>query len=185
MRLLLDTFAAILYTLDLIGLGWPAVCGQDSLGRAWTSPFLVISMWTSPVCLSVMDRQLTTNPLPALILHVLHHVLIQNHSRVEDMNHGQSNSSMAITRTETTHGLTYSVARVIDITAWQSVNTFCLCCLTHGVCVSMVFCQWLIFNPTIIKTSSTSHSHTKTQCVFHLTLDTWLGQILSALYILC
>jgi len=52
------------------------------------------------------------------------------------MNHGQSNSSMATTRTENTHGLTYPVARAIDITAWQSVNTGCLCCLTHGVCVS-------------------------------------------------
>ena len=52
------------------------------------------------------------------------------------MNHGQSNSSMATTRTENTHGLTYPVARVIDITAWQSVDTVCLCCLTHGVCVS-------------------------------------------------
>jgi len=37
------------------------------------------------------------------------------------MNHGQSNSLMVTTRTETTHGLTYSVARAIDITAWQSV----------------------------------------------------------------
>jgi len=34
-----------------------------------------------------------------------------------------------------THGLTYSVARAIDITAWQSVDTVCLCCLTHCVCV--------------------------------------------------
>jgi len=52
------------------------------------------------------------------------------------MNHGQSNSSMATTRTENTHGLTYPVARAIDITAWQSVDTICLRCLTHGVCVS-------------------------------------------------
>jgi len=37
------------------------------------------------------------------------------------MNHGQSNSLMVTTRTETTHRLTYSVARAIDITAWQSV----------------------------------------------------------------
>ena len=89
------------------------------------------------VCLSVMDGPSTyCKSHPALILHVLRHVLIQNHSRVEDMNHGQSNSSMAITRTETTHGLTYSAARVIDITTWQSVGTVCLSCLTHGVCVS-------------------------------------------------
>ena len=26
--------------------------------------------------------------------------------------------------------------RAIDITAWQFVDTICLCCLTHGVCVS-------------------------------------------------
>ena len=52
------------------------------------------------------------------------------------LDHGQSNSSMATTRTENTHGLTYPVPTVIDITAWQSVNTVCLCCLTHGVCVS-------------------------------------------------
>ena len=51
------------------------------------------------------------------------------------MNHGQSNSSMVTTRTETTHGLTYSVARVIDITAWQSVDAVCVCCLTYGACV--------------------------------------------------
>ena len=74
--------------------------------------------------------------LPALILRVLRHALIQNHSRVEDMNHGQSNSSMATKRTENTHGLTYPVARAIDITAWQSVDTVYLCCLTHGVCLS-------------------------------------------------
>jgi len=53
------------------------------------------------------------------------------------LDHGQSNSSMVTTTTETTHGLTYPVARAIDITAWQSVDTVCLCCLTHGVCVSM------------------------------------------------
>ena len=35
------------------------------------------------------------------------------------------------------HSRTYlSSARAIDITAWQSVNTICPCCLIHGVCVS-------------------------------------------------
>ena len=53
---------------------------------------------------------------------------------IEDMNHEQSTSSMMKTRTETTHGLTYSVSRVIGVTAWQSVNAFCLRCLTHGSC---------------------------------------------------
>ena len=59
------------------------------------------------------------------------------YSRVEDVNHGQSNSSMATTRMETTHGLTNSVARAIDITAWQSIDAVCLCCLTHGACVKV------------------------------------------------
>jgi len=46
------------------------------------------------------------------------------------MNHGQS-ISMATTRMETTNGLTYSVARAMEVAAWQSVNAVCLCCLTH------------------------------------------------------
>jgi len=37
------------------------------------------------------------------------------------MDHGQSNSLMVTIRTETTHRLTFSVSRVIDITTWQSV----------------------------------------------------------------
>jgi len=44
---------------------------------------------------------------------------------------------MAATRMETTHGLTYSVARVIDVIAWQSVNAVCLCCLTHSARVKV------------------------------------------------
>jgi len=36
--------------------------------------------------------------------------------------------------TTTTHGLTYSVSRVIEVTAWQSVDVICLCCLIHGSC---------------------------------------------------
>ena len=42
------------------------------------------------------------------------------------MNHGQSNSAMA-TRTETTHGLTYSMARAIDILNRMAI---CLCHLS-------------------------------------------------------
>ena len=57
------------------------------------------------------------------------------------MNHGQSNSVMATTRTETIHGLTYSMARVIDITAWQSVDAICLCCLTRNACVKVTGLQ--------------------------------------------
>ena len=55
----------------------------------------------------------------------------------ESLNHGQSNSAMATTRMETIHGLIYSMARAIDITAWQSVDAICLCCLTHGACVKV------------------------------------------------
>jgi len=47
------------------------------------------------------------------------------------MNHKQSTSLMATTRTEITHGLTYSVARAIVVTAWQSVDAVRHCCLTH------------------------------------------------------
>ena len=110
-----------------------------------------------------MDRQLTVNS--GLILCVLRHALIQkplknsklvscsDHTHVHvrersghetNMNHGQSNSSMATKRTETTHGLTYSVARVIDITAWQSVNAVCVCCLTHGAYVKVTGLQPLL-----------------------------------------
>ena len=57
---------------------------------------------------------------------------------------GQSNSSMATTRTETIHRLTYSVAREIYVTAWQSVNAICLCCLTYGACVKVTGLQPLL-----------------------------------------
>ena len=60
------------------------------------------------------------------------------------MNHGQSNSAMVTTRMETTHGLTYSMAGVIDITAWQSVNAICICCLIHGACVKVTGLQPLL-----------------------------------------
>ena len=60
------------------------------------------------------------------------------------MNRGHSNSAMATTRTETTHGLTYSMASAIDITAWQSVDAICLCCLTHGACAKVTGLQPLL-----------------------------------------
>jgi len=60
------------------------------------------------------------------------------------MNHGQSNSLMVTARMETTHGLTYSGARAIDITAWQSVYAIFLCCLTHGVCDKVTGLQPLL-----------------------------------------
>jgi len=39
------------------------------------------------------------------------------------------------------HG--YSVARVIEVTAWQSVDAVSLCCLTHGFCVEVAGLQFL------------------------------------------
>jgi len=51
---------------------------------------------------------------------------------------------MATARTETTHGLNYSVARAIDVTEWQSVNAVCLYCLTHGACVNVTGLQPLL-----------------------------------------
>ena len=51
---------------------------------------------------------------------------------------------MVTTKTETTHGLTYLMARVIDITAWQSADAICLCCLTHGACVKVTGLQPLL-----------------------------------------
>jgi len=45
--------------------------------------------------------------------------------------------AMATTTTETTYGLTYSVARAIGVTAWQSITAVCHCCLTHG------YCHWI------------------------------------------
>jgi len=52
------------------------------------------------------------------------------------MNHEESTSSMVTTKTETTHGLTCSVARAIEVNTLQSVATICLCCLTQFLCWS-------------------------------------------------
>ena len=54
--------------------------------------------------------------LPALILHIL------SYAKRAQVNREQSTSSMVITRTEMeiTRGLTYSVSRAIEVTAWQS-----------------------------------------------------------------
>ena len=56
--------------------------------------------------------------LPALILHVL------RYAKRAQVNREQFTSSMVTTRTETeiTRGLTYSVSRAIEVTAWQSDN---------------------------------------------------------------
>jgi len=67
--------------------------------------FVCLSVCLS-VCLFVMDGPSTyRKSLPALVLRVLLMRYFNNHSRVDDMNHGQSNSSMATTRTENTHDL--------------------------------------------------------------------------------
>jgi len=48
------------------------------------------------------------------------------------VNREQSTSSMAMT---TTRGLAYSVSRVMEVSAWQSVNAICfVACMTHGSC---------------------------------------------------
>ena len=86
---------------------------MSSLGRVWASPFLVISAWTSSVCLSVCLSGWTVITSGSYFARVLRHALIQKNTRREP--HGQSNSSVATTRTETTHGLAYPVARAIDI----------------------------------------------------------------------
>ena len=39
-------------------------------------------------------------------------------------------------------GLTYSEARPIEATAWQSVDAVCHCCLTHSSC----YCHWTQFS---------------------------------------
>jgi len=39
-----------------------------------------------------------------------------------------------------TRGLTYSVLKATEATAWQSVDAVCLCCLTHG------FCHWTLIS---------------------------------------
>ena len=77
--------------------------------------------------------------LPALILRVLHHALSQNGSRIA-VNREQFPSLMVTTRTETTCGLMYSVSKAIEVTAWQSDDAVCLCCLTHGSCHLLSLC---------------------------------------------
>ena len=67
------------------------------------------------------------------------------------MNHEQSTSSMATTRTETTHWPTYSVARVIGV-AICTVYAICHCCLTHG---SRHCMDWDLLATAMGATSST------------------------------
>ena len=97
--------------------------GTDLIGASVSEP-LSSDISVNFVCLSVCHGPSTyCKSLPTLILRILHHALIQKPLEI-DMNHGQSNSAMATTRTEPTRGLTctYSMARAIDIAAWQSVD---------------------------------------------------------------
>ena len=41
-------------------------------------------------------------------------------------------------------GLTCLVARVIEVTAWQSVDAICLCCLSNSSCVEVTGLQSLL-----------------------------------------
>ena len=59
--------------------------------------------------------------LPVLILSVFKEGSRIVHI-VEDVNHEQSTSLMATARMETTHELTYSMSRAIEVTTWQSVD---------------------------------------------------------------
>ena len=83
------------------------------LWQVWVSCDFTVLVRAYACLLACLDRPLTVT-LPALILCILWHALIQRGLEdSKDMNHEQSTSSMATTRTETTHGLTYSVSRAM------------------------------------------------------------------------
>ena len=69
----------------------------------------------SVVCQAIKHLQL-------LFCMLLHHALIQNRyhdNRVENTNYEHSTSPKVTTKTETTCGPAYSMARMIGTTAWQ------------------------------------------------------------------
>jgi len=74
---------------------------------------------------SPTHRTLCRNSLPALILRVLGLCKMQQFKNLSNRDREQPTSSMAISRTESTHGLTYSVAREMGVTAWQYFNSVC------------------------------------------------------------
>ena len=78
------------------------------------------------VCLSVCHGPSTyCKSLPALILCILRHALIQKPLETWTMD-----SLTPWWRQQRQRQLTdYSMARAIDITAWHSVNAICLCCV--------------------------------------------------------
>ena len=115
------------------------MCVCCLIGASLSEPHTSVTSLHTCVCMFAWILFVPTTyhkSLPALILDILHHALIQKklEKRVEDVNLEQSTSLMATTRTETTHGLTYLVSRVTEVTAWQSVDAVCLCCLTHSSC---------------------------------------------------
>jgi len=87
------------------------------------------------VCLDLCLLGLTTyrKSLLTLILHVFKEGSRIVHI-VEDVNHEQSTSLMATARMETTHELTYSVSRAIEVTTWQSVDAICHWTVCHCRC---------------------------------------------------
>ena len=78
--------------------------------------------------------------------------------------------AMAMT---TTRGLAYSVSRVIEVSAWQSVNAVCfVACMTHGSC------HWTVRSllATAMEATSSTCQKRWLEC-FHLPchiISTWL-----------
>ena len=121
--------------------GWAVHIAEPvRLGRAWASPTLAWPHCTCVCmfawCLLACWLGLTTyhKSLPALILHILHHALIQKGLGDDRREPWTVYLLDGKTTMETTHGLTYSVARATEVTTWQSVAAVCHCCLTHGSC---------------------------------------------------
>jgi len=78
-----------------------------------------------------LDRPLTVSHFRLLFYAFVSCVNSKRARGYVAVNREQITSSMART---TTRGLTYSLSRAIEVTAWQSVDAVCLCCLTHGSC---------------------------------------------------
>ena len=80
------------------------------IGASLSEPHTSVTSLHPCVCMFVCLLACLLGPttyrksLLALILRGLHHTLYSKTSIVEDMNHGQSSSSMMMTKTETTHG---------------------------------------------------------------------------------
>ena len=105
--------------------------------------FICLSVCLS-VCLSWMDRQLTVNHFRLLffVFYVMRFFKTTRELKTWTMD--SLTPQWRQQRMETTHRLSYSVARAIDIIAWQSVDAVCLCCLTHGAGVKVTGLQPLL-----------------------------------------